>query len=1664
MSLSGFFGGTKKTDKSGPTTSVPEKSHLRATGGHIDEIITTLIVSAFDSDAHVRSTIASALHDLGFRLPVLVASACIDWLAKNSKASKEHRVILLELLNTILQEKRDAITQELATDCVMMAIEEMTRDKDIVPDLQTAAANVIVSLSHQLPALIMDELIKLWEPGQLPHYFVIKTLGDVISSNAIATIPRAKEILARQIPILANIKHDNFKWVLATITWQICEGIQAYMHNIDQGSDKTITPQSFSSEIFPAFEIMFTKWSIAGERKMKLATLRASCFMNIVFTPAQYDATTPRVLPVILTTIKREKEHLSLIEGLCVLLEAGVANKSVVLDKEALTIVMTTLHPLICVQPDYTNPVTIKVFSEALRCFEAMGRGFPEAVLSFILGKLETRDIPTRLGSLGIVKHLVVSIDSCLEDKKGVLVAGIKPVAQLETNLLVKKSLVQLVFSMASHEYLELEGGDTLLEFLIRNSAYEEPATPDKNTDVAGHLELRDMCDNVIGLAINSIEPMKRILWPYIFETIVPPHFTGAAATVCKCLSFVASRKREAQDDDYYLDFDKLSNIPKPQQIIAKLLVLLNTPFRRPNLGLNILEALRHVGPLFHPTVCDMWDEKLPKLAKYLEEKSKSQPDFDTAAWEELILRLVGEIIRIANDDDWSMVYGEALVNHVDQFKSDPYLRKVSLKHLGVTLQKLTQKEFIKAKLEAMFQNTNHGNELEREGCALGFGFCATSHLDLVLEKITEHVQQHLVPVRSSGGLFSSFSSKSSSPAVQGPPKDPVGVKNTLMLAYGYTATYGATSLITSRVEVQILNTVKSYITSVKVPVCREAVCKALTLIGKAMHPAHLQQPFVFKARDELLKIVLDFMAARDTETSNAVRVAALEAMAAFILLEPRLSDDVEKQVIISATKVIGLPAPLPAEEKLFTQMWDQLHAVLGALLAMQTSVAELCRLLQSLEQWCTAAVDIQRERACDCVLYLLKKFIQINTADPSKRVDAAFSQVGIAVSMLIPRCTDSISKVRRTAIESIGMMLYTDFLLKNAKGATGTIPPPPPLKSLNSIRDKIEKPNIDDQFAAVNDLSKAICEMLSELEYPECLLSMLNGLLDSQPTSGNGTCVALNGIIKIRGHELLPRIPDVVEGLLRAMEGITNEKTMAGALMAMRNIAVHHLIPVLKQLLEQPIPFTESVCKSFQSVSQDQLFVQCLQHITNIMNNTRLHDEKPDRRHVVNIPLTLPMSATAALGQIFKASDIEESIGQHYPLIIGTLLLRVGTCSNTEPKPIPQTSTKDPKAVKTVTVAPVKQITEAIKIFVAFPTEGDLKTAFDATGFQEKLESSKYPEAIRELVSAICTAHPDKMTGLFDFLLPYIRGNYPEQRTVTAVVLAECVNNCKDKPDLLQSIINCLIGSMSDINVKIHVLRGLGNINATGPVEANKYASTILDALTSCIEDPNEEFVMESMLGLSKVLEVVDETKVAPILVNLCHRIRPAFEKPNNEIRAVSIEMLGNLARFGKAPICADRFYEQVHLNIPSLLVHLNDENSLVVQACKKTFTKLKELLHTPELVSFIDKKAFDPEATMNYDATMEELVPLIIVAYPERIHSYLMAFLEFYKSPSNVIKANATFLTGVFLGNIPTDKRAAANINPPLVIHDLLALLKDRSPQVRDRAVDALRLLHTY
>ena len=102
------------------------------------------------------------------------------------------------------------------------------------------------------------------------------------------------------------------------------------------------------------------------------------------------------------------------------------------------------------------------------------GGVFSDSLVTFLLQSLQPKDPKIRLGTLAIIRHLVTHLVPELIDKKGLLVTGIKPLIATETSYTIKKELAQVIIAMASQDYLSLEGGETLIEFIIRNASISD--------------------------------------------------------------------------------------------------------------------------------------------------------------------------------------------------------------------------------------------------------------------------------------------------------------------------------------------------------------------------------------------------------------------------------------------------------------------------------------------------------------------------------------------------------------------------------------------------------------------------------------------------------------------------------------------------------------------------------------------------------------------------------------------------------------------------------------------------------------------------------------------------------------------------------------------------------------------------------------------------------------------------------------------------------------------------------------------------------------------------------------------------------------------------------------------------------------------------------------
>ena len=104
---------------------------------------------------------------------------------------------------------------------------------------------------------------------------------------------------------------------------------------------------------------------------------------------------------------------------------------------------------------------------------------YSDRVLPFLLQKFEQNNERMRIGTLIVLKHIINSCPDQMNNKKQIVISGLRLLLGETNNRVKKKNLIQIIISMAYKGYLNLEGGHLMIEFILKQCAL-----PDDPTDV----------------------------------------------------------------------------------------------------------------------------------------------------------------------------------------------------------------------------------------------------------------------------------------------------------------------------------------------------------------------------------------------------------------------------------------------------------------------------------------------------------------------------------------------------------------------------------------------------------------------------------------------------------------------------------------------------------------------------------------------------------------------------------------------------------------------------------------------------------------------------------------------------------------------------------------------------------------------------------------------------------------------------------------------------------------------------------------------------------------------------------------------------------------------------------------------------------------------------
>eukprot|EP00479_Gromia_sphaerica_P012802 TRINITY_DN688_c0_g1_i1.p1 TRINITY_DN688_c0_g1~~TRINITY_DN688_c0_g1_i1.p1 ORF type:complete len:226 (+),score=28.39 TRINITY_DN688_c0_g1_i1:141-818(+) len=221
-------------------------------------------------------------------------------------------------------------------------------------------------------------------------------------------------------------------------------------------------------------------------------------------------------------------------------------------------------------------------------------------------------------------------------------------------------------------------------------------------------------------------------------------------------------------------------------------------------------------------------------------------------------------------------------------------------------------------------------------------------------------------------------------------------------------------------------------------------------------------------------------------------------------------------------------------------------------------------------------------------------------------------------------------------------------------------------------------------------------------------------------------------------------------------------------------------------------------------------------------------------------------------------------------------------------------------------------------------------------------------------------------------------------------------------------------------------------------------------------MEDGIDEVAAAAVSSLTNVLTVASDEIVSPMLINICFRMRPAFDRHESAIRIAAFGLFAGLCKFGNG-VSAENFEDQVHTNLPTYVVHLNDEDYKVSEACRDSLAIVADLVDIAELTDLLENFSARPD---EYDSFVRDFCPIFTQNFPRRLTAYLQAATGYFKSNWSVVRGNAAMFAGHLIASVPERRRRTVDLGS--VINEIFQLLGAQNANVRSRSAKVLSYLH--
>ncbi|CAM5169374.1 unnamed protein product [Eretmochelys imbricata] len=412
------------------------------------------------------------------------------------------------------------------------------------------------------------------------------------------------------ISMLELVEDSRMRQAFCGVLEKCSRAVNGYFMNWEKCSFPRMGESQFCNQILPLYCHVTSNWLTCEELELKQAIIKAlGPMMGILLHKKEPPNPIFKEISWLLEQYKEEIDVFHVTKSLSQLLEVSVEYK-IPLPKGKFQAICSALHNQIC---SPAKQLSIENHKELFHCVLLLARSSPDDLLAFLHEQLEIEHEAVRVASLDFLRAIVGADLPETRVKKLLIVKAVKSTLS-DQNATVRKAALHFIRTLLSSGSVENCAAWDLVAYV-----FSEFSVSTSKLDVEEESTIQTLCIDILQCLDTSVNGMTQVLWPRLLEYVVPAQYTGTLKPLCRCLWELAEKKQQEGEAAACLDYSGRVQLPTPQGLLARLLVVASSPYEREGHGCAALQLLKALHQTVHAAVGEMWGVKIPSLLQYIE-------------------------------------------------------------------------------------------------------------------------------------------------------------------------------------------------------------------------------------------------------------------------------------------------------------------------------------------------------------------------------------------------------------------------------------------------------------------------------------------------------------------------------------------------------------------------------------------------------------------------------------------------------------------------------------------------------------------------------------------------------------------------------------------------------------------------------------------------------------------------------------------------------------------------------------------------------------------------------------------------------------------------------------------------------------------------------------